>query len=141
MKNALLCLIIIFLIPLMNSFALSDGKQISYGMFAQPDQTREELKNIKWDILADKIENDRVDWEDLISSLPASISTQTQRILRNLPFAVAGYKFKNDDLMKFYSQFTWYRANAQVEPNMEVLSENGVKLHFMLGFRVSCSLS
>lgn len=102
-----------------------------YSMFGKSDMVAAELKNINWNVLANNIATDNVNWEELIEILPNDLSPESQRILRNMPFAVVGYEFKNNDLLLFYSQFSWYKANGKITPDINSLNYDGMKFHLL----------
>ena len=46
-----------------------------------------------------------------------------RRILRNLPFAYRGYKFKDKALRKYFESTQWYILNPKYKGEMEGFSE------------------
>ena len=46
------------------------------------------------------------------------------RIIRNALFAFYGYHFNSPDLMKYFSQFSWYSPNPTITNDLEILSES-----------------
>ncbi len=60
-------------------------------------------------------------WEGITAEDLKEMSAKDLRLLRNYFFAVRGYEFKSEDLLKFYSQFFWYRP-------VKGLTVDGIKL-------------
>lgn len=52
----------------------------------------------------------------------SSLSDDTKRILRNLPFAYRGYVFKNKDLQNFFESTEWYIPNPDYKENIDEMS-------------------
>ena len=50
-----------------------------------------------------------------------------RRILRNMPFAYRGYKFKDKKLQKYFESTKWYIRNPKYKSEMEGFSENEKK--------------
>ena len=50
-----------------------------------------------------------------------NIEMLKSKILRNIPFAIRGYHFKDDRLNRFYSEFKWYKLNPKYSPNISTL--------------------
>lgn len=50
------------------------------------------------------------------------ISTKQRRILKNLPFAYRGYKFKDKSLRKYFESTEWYIVNPEYDGNMDAFS-------------------
>ncbi|MBO6080047.1 MAG: YARHG domain-containing protein, partial [Bacteroidales bacterium] len=44
-------------------------------------------------------------------------------ILRNMPFAYRGYKFKDKELRKYFESTKWYILNPKYKGEMEGFSE------------------
>lgn len=54
---------------------------------------------------------------------PPQFSPDQRRILRNLPFAYRGYKFKDKALRKYFESTQWYILNPKYKGEMEGFSE------------------
>ena len=55
--------------------------------------------------------------------VPPQFSPDQRRILRNLPFAYRGYKFKDKQLKKYFESTQWYILNPKYKGEMEGFSE------------------
>ncbi|MCR5550158.1 MAG: YARHG domain-containing protein [Bacteroidales bacterium] len=49
-------------------------------------------------------------------------TSEQRRILKNLPFAYRGYKFKDRSLRKYFESTEWYLPNPEYDGNMDVFS-------------------
>jgi hypothetical protein len=49
-------------------------------------------------------------------------SPEQRRILKNLPFAYRGYKFKDKELQNYFEHTDWYVPNPDYDGNMDVFS-------------------
>ena len=59
---------------------------------------------------------------DILEESP-NFTPEQRRILRNLPFAYHGYKFKDKGLQKFFESTKWYIQNPKYKGEMEGFSE------------------
>ena len=50
------------------------------------------------------------------------IDSLSKTILRNLPFAIQGYIFKNIAVQKYYEGVAWYKPNPAYQAKLEELS-------------------
>lgn len=55
--------------------------------------------------------------------IPPQFTPDQRRILRNLPFAYHGYKFKDKELQKYFESTKWYIRNPKYKGEMEGFSE------------------
>ena len=59
--------------------------------------------------------------------VPPQFSPDQRRILRNLPFAYRGYKFKDKALQKYFESTQWYILNPKYKGEMEGFREKEKK--------------
>lgn len=65
--------------------------------------------------------NDLTNWEQ-IKERSDLLSADSLRVLKDLPFAIHGYKFPSSDLYNFYSQFDWYITEPDVKADKSILN-------------------
>lgn len=53
-----------------------------------------------------------------------SVNEQSFVILRNLPFAIRGYVFRNKLIQNYYLSQSWYKPNPEYEVDLDALSEH-----------------
>ena len=54
---------------------------------------------------------------------PDPIDDFSKKILKNYPFALKGYVFKNCDLQSYFEQQSWYTSNESYQASLDSLSE------------------
>lgn len=112
--------------------ASSYGLEISYDMFEDGATISKELDDFNWDhARLDLMVRNTDGLLNVINTIPENLSYNSERLLRNFPFALIDYKFSSEDLYTFYSQFKWYRPNKYVSSNLNELTSN-LKIFFSI---------
>ncbi len=58
-------------------------------------------------------------WKDYANANVGKLTDWQLRLLRNLPYARAGYDFKDAELKNFFSKFVWYLPDSSVKPTFK----------------------
>ena len=80
------------------------------------------LHIIKYDPIQNSKTLQTLDWNEFNNEHIKKLTGSELRLARNTLFAIHGYKFKNNDLLEYFSKYFWYMPDEDVLNSISILS-------------------